>query len=121
MRHIRQVAISAFLCAMVSGWAFAQSANVEGTGLSAERLRRINDMIERRVEAKDISGAVTLVARRGRIAHLVAQGLMDKGWPLLEAGKIKPIIYKTFPLTDAAGAHAELERADHVGKVMLTV
>lgn len=57
------------------------------------------------------------VANKGRMA----QGLRDKVWPLLEAGKVKPIIYKTFPLRDAAGAHAELERADHVGKVMMTV
>ena len=51
----------------------------------------------------------------------IIAALKEKVWPLLEAGKIKPIIYKTFPLKDAAGAHAELERADHVGKVMLTV
>lgn len=57
------------------------------------------------------------VANKGRMA----QGLKDKVWPLLETGKVKPIIYKTFPLKDAAGAHAELERADHVGKVMMTV
>ena len=57
------------------------------------------------------------VANKGRMA----QGLKDKVWPLLETGKVKPIIYKTFPLKDAAGAHAELERADHVGKVMMSV
>ena len=57
------------------------------------------------------------VESKGRMAR----GLKDKVWPLLEAGTVKPIIYKTFPLRDAAGAHAELERADHVGKVMLTV
>ena len=51
----------------------------------------------------------------------MARGLKDRAWPLLESGKIRPIIFKTFPLKDAAGAHAELERADHVGKVMLTV
>lgn len=51
----------------------------------------------------------------------MARGLKEKVWPLLDAGRIKPIIFKTFPLRDAAGAHAELERADHVGKVMLTV
>jgi NADPH2:quinone reductase len=51
----------------------------------------------------------------------MARGLKEKVWPLLEAGTVKPIIYKTFALKDAAGAHAELERADHVGKVMLTV
>jgi NADPH2:quinone reductase len=57
------------------------------------------------------------VENKGRMAR----GLKEKVWPLLETGKIKPIIYKTFPLKDAAGAHAELERADHVGKVMLAV
>ena len=57
------------------------------------------------------------VANKGRMA----QGLKDKVWPLLETDKVKPIIYKTFPLKDAAGAHAELERADHVGKVMMSV
>jgi NADPH:quinone reductase len=57
------------------------------------------------------------IANKGRMA----QGLLEWVWPLLEAGTVRPIIYKTFPLKDAAGAHAELERADHVGKVMLTV
>jgi len=57
------------------------------------------------------------VESKGRMAR----GLKEKVWPLLETGKIKPIIFKTFPLRDAAGAHAELERADHVGKVMMTV
>jgi NADPH2:quinone reductase len=57
------------------------------------------------------------VENKGRMAR----GLKEKVWPLLEAGKVKPIIYKTFPLRDAASAHAELERADHVGKIMLTV
>lgn len=51
----------------------------------------------------------------------MAQGLKEKVWPLLSAGTIKPIIHKIFPLAEAAAAHAELERADHVGKVMLTV
>ncbi|MEK7688341.1 MAG: NAD(P)H-quinone oxidoreductase [Pseudomonadota bacterium] len=57
------------------------------------------------------------IANKGRMAR----GLKEKVWPLLESGKVKPIIYKTFPLREAAAAHAELERADHVGKVMLTV
>ena len=57
------------------------------------------------------------IASKGRMA----QGLKEKVWPLLEAGTIRPIIFKTFALKDAASAHAELERADHVGKVMMTV
>jgi NADPH:quinone reductase len=51
----------------------------------------------------------------------MARGLKEKVWPLLEQGKVKPIIYKTFPLAKSADAHAELERADHVGKIMLTI
>ena len=51
----------------------------------------------------------------------MARGLAETVWPLLDAGTIRPIIYKTFPLSEAAAAHAELERADHVGKVMLTI
>ncbi|MBV8188114.1 MAG: NAD(P)H-quinone oxidoreductase [Alphaproteobacteria bacterium] len=57
------------------------------------------------------------IASKGRMAR----GLAEKVWPMLEAGKIKPIVYKTFALRDAASAHAELERADHVGKIMLRV
>jgi NADPH2:quinone reductase len=57
------------------------------------------------------------VENKGRMAR----GLKEKVWPLLESGAVRPIIYKTFRLREAAAAHAELERADHVGKVMLTV
>jgi NADPH2:quinone reductase len=57
------------------------------------------------------------VANKGRMAA----GLRQKVWPLLEKGIVKPVIFKTFPLANAAAAHAELERADHVGKIMLTV
>ena len=41
-------------------------------------------------------------------------------WPWIEAGKLRPLIDKTFPLEDAAQAHAYLEGGAHVGKVMLT-
>ncbi|MCW5746840.1 MAG: NAD(P)H-quinone oxidoreductase [Alphaproteobacteria bacterium] len=51
----------------------------------------------------------------------MASGLRQKVWPLLDKGVIKPVIFKTFPLANAAAAHAELERADHVGKIMLTL
>lgn len=57
------------------------------------------------------------IANKGRMA----KGLREHVWPLLEAGKIRPILFKTFPLREAAAAHAELERADHVGKVMMAV
>jgi CubicO group peptidase (beta-lactamase class C family) len=49
----------------------------EEVGIAADRLRRIHETIQRHIEAKDIAGAVTLVARRGRIAHFEAHGFMD--------------------------------------------
>ena len=42
-------------------------------------------------------------------------------WPWIEAGKIKPIIDKTYPLAEAGAAHAHVEGGSHVGKVVLTV
>ncbi|MDB5452777.1 MAG: quinone oxidoreductase, family [Caulobacteraceae bacterium] len=41
-------------------------------------------------------------------------------WPWIEAGKVKAVVDKTFPLRDAAAAHAHLEAGAHVGKVVLT-
>src|SRR5436309_2112061 len=46
-------------------------------GFSSERLKRIDDVIRRHIDEKRIAGAVTLVARRGRVVHYQAQGLMD--------------------------------------------
>jgi CubicO group peptidase (beta-lactamase class C family) len=54
------------------------SARAEDVGLSTERLRRINSLMQRAIEANEIGGAVTIVARRGRVAHFEAQGVMDR-------------------------------------------
>lgn len=51
----------------------------------------------------------------------LAQGLRKHIWPLIESGKIKPVIYKTFDLDDAANAHRALESGDHIGKIVLKV
>jgi CubicO group peptidase (beta-lactamase class C family) len=47
-------------------------------GLSSERLQRITQMFERRIAANQLAGAVTIVGRRGKVAHHVAQGVMDR-------------------------------------------
>ncbi len=52
-------------------------ARPEEVGMAGDRLGRIDEVIKRYVEAKRISGAVTLVARRGQVVHLAAQGVMD--------------------------------------------
>ncbi|MEN8197081.1 MAG: NAD(P)H-quinone oxidoreductase [Pseudomonadota bacterium] len=49
----------------------------------------------------------------------IASELREKVWPLIEAGKVKPLIHKTFPLTQAAAAHALMETSTHIGKIML--
>ena len=51
----------------------------------------------------------------------VATQLQTRIWPLLAAGKIKPVIFKTFPLEQAAQAHALMESSTHIGKIMLTM
>jgi len=55
----------------------APSGKPEDIGMSSERLRRIHEAIQRHIDTGEISGAVTLVARRGRLVHFEAHGLMD--------------------------------------------
>ena len=55
------------------------------------------------------------VAQKGEIA----QSLRERVWPLLESGKIAPVIFKTFPLAQAAEAHRLMESSAHVGKIVL--
>jgi CubicO group peptidase (beta-lactamase class C family) len=62
---------------VLPGRAAAPTASPEDVGLSGERLQRITAMIERRIAAGDIAGAVTIVGRRGKVAHHVARGVMD--------------------------------------------
>jgi NADPH:quinone reductase len=50
----------------------------------------------------------------------IARALEEKVWPLIAAGKVKPVIYKTFPLREAAAAHALMETSAHIGKIVLT-
>src|SRR3954451_22920314 len=52
-------------------------ARPEEGGISSERLRRVDDVVRRYIDEKKVAGAVTLVARRGRVVHHEAQGLMD--------------------------------------------
>jgi CubicO group peptidase (beta-lactamase class C family) len=53
------------------------AAKPEDVGVSSDRLQRITQMIQRRIAAGEMTGAVTIVARKGKIVHLDAQGVMD--------------------------------------------
>src|SRR5438552_11877460 len=80
MRLIMRSAVTLFVClTFVSALVVAEvpRAKPEDVGISSERLHRIHELIQRHIDAGSFSGAVTLVARNGRIAHLEAQGLMD--------------------------------------------
>ena len=67
-----------------------------------------------------ISGS-TLRPRPVTFKAAIAWRLQEKVWPLIEEGKIRPVIFKTFPLTQAAQAHALMESSTHVGKIVLQV
>jgi NADPH:quinone reductase len=107
------------------------------------------DYIERNYEAAAVEGRIVQIAFQGsakstvnfmrlmlkRLHHtgstLRARSIADKGaiaraveekvLPLLASGKVKPVLYKTFPLKEAATAHALMESSTHIGKIVLTV
>jgi NADPH2:quinone reductase len=51
----------------------------------------------------------------------IAAALRSHVWPLLEAGNVRPVMDRTFPLAEAAAAHTRMEQGDHIGKIVLTV
>ena len=53
------------------------------------------------------------------IKEEIAEDLKKYVWPLYENGKIKPVLYKTFPLEKACEAHVLMESSKHIGKIML--
>ncbi|WP_432740927.1 NAD(P)H-quinone oxidoreductase [Methylobacter sp. G7] len=63
----------------------------------------------------------TLRARDDAFKAAIAKQLLEKVWPLLASGSIKPVIHSTFALTDAAKAHQLMESSQHIGKIILTV
>jgi NADPH2:quinone reductase len=61
----------------------------------------------------------TLRPRPEAFKAAIAASLRTQVWPLLEAGRVKPIVHKVFDAADAAQAHALMESGAHVGKIML--
>jgi NADPH2:quinone reductase len=76
----------------------------------------INEVMRKRLV---ISGS-TLRPRPVEFKGAVARSLRERIWPLIEAGKIKAEIYKTFPFAQAAEAHRLMESSQHIGKIVLT-
>jgi NADPH2:quinone reductase len=75
----------------------------------------IRDMMMRRLT---LTGA-TLRARPVDFKLRIAQELRQQVWPLISAGRIRPVIDKGFPLEQAAQAHERIESGAHIGKILL--
>ncbi len=89
--------------------AFLGGAKVESFDLTQIMIRRLT-----------ITGS-TMRPRTAVQKGAIAQSLVAKVWPKLEDGSVAPVIYKTFPLAEAAAAHRLMESSEHIGKIMLTV
>ncbi len=63
----------------------------------------------------------TLRPRSNQFKALLAQEIAANVWPLVEAGKLRPVMDRTFSLAEAAAAHARMEAGDHIGKIVLAV
>ena len=96
--------LSLCLLALVSGLPLAgATVKPESVGLSEERLSRIHDSMQRHIDAHNISGAVTLVARKGQVAWLHAQGKMDiEGNKAMEKDAIFRVFSMSKPICGAA-------------------
>ncbi len=92
------------------------TGTAEQTGLAPDRLQRIHEVMQRYIDAGQISGAVTLVARRGRVAHLEAHGLID-----LESRKpmAKDAIFRLASTSKPVTAAAVMMLVEE-GKIRLT-
>jgi NADPH2:quinone reductase len=63
----------------------------------------------------------TLRSRPNPDKTAIARAVEAKVWPLIAAGKVRPVMDMTFGLTEAAAAHARIESSQHVGKIVLVV
>jgi len=63
----------------------------------------------------------TLRSRPKAEKAAIAASLVEKVWPLIAAGTVKPVLDQTFPLEKASEAHARMETSAHIGKIMLQV
>lgn len=67
-----------------------------------------------------LSGS-TLRPRSAEFKGLLAQEISQNAWPFVESGQLRPVMDMTFPLAEAAAAHARMEAGAHVGKIVLEV
>ncbi|WP_332765001.1 NAD(P)H-quinone oxidoreductase [Phenylobacterium sp.] len=109
---------------MVGGDYFAKDLDALKTGgrivfIAAQAGGEVNLSIMRLMQKRALVTGSTLRPRDADEKARLAAEIERVVWPWIAAGKVKPQIDKTFPLAQAAAAHAHLESGGHVGKVML--
>lgn len=65
--------------------------------------------------------ATSLRARPDAEKAAIVAAVLDHVWPMIDAGRVKPIVHETVPLAEAARAHRILQESHHIGKVILTM
>jgi len=100
-------------------WAVAA---VEGRIVQIATLHGASDVDFRTLMVKRLTHTgSTLRPRDVAFKAAIADALRAKVWPLIEGGRVRPVIDATFPLERAADAHARMEGRGHIGKIVLTV
>ncbi len=78
------------------------------------------DLLQMMVRRQTITGS-TLRARSVADKAAIARLVQERAWPLIEAGSVRTVIDRTFPLAEVAAAHRLMESSQHIGKILLTV
>ena len=104
-RNVRSLAFGGRLVLI----AFMQGAKAENFDFTKVMTRRLT-----------IAGS-TMRPRGTAEKGAIAQALLARVWPVLDAGRAAPVIHRVFPLAEAAAAHRLLESGTHIGKIMLKV
>jgi putative PIG3 family NAD(P)H quinone oxidoreductase len=100
------------LTALALDGRLVQIGLLEGEPMASVDLRRI---LGRRLTLTGSTLRARSVEEKGRIAQALAREV----WPLLETGRVKPLVAATFPLAEAAAAHRLMESSTHIGKIVL--
>jgi len=72
------------------------------------------------IKRQTITGSTMRASPNERKAR-IAKALRERVWPLFEEARLKPVVYRAFPLEEAAAAHTLMESSQHIGKIMLAV